>query len=428
MTVFVQGPAPVYARPVVIPGAATGPTGPSGGPTGPVGPISTGPTGYSGAVGSVGATGAQGVTGASGPQGSIGPPGNTITGPTGSPGSATNTGATGYTGVTGPGGSASNTGATGATGPTGPLGTGPTGIAGPYNAVNVFAGKILGATTTTSTAPTMLGLGKLSPAFTLTPAASGIVQASFNGFGYNVAGDLNYAALAYGTGTAPSFGGGFTGVTFTVPQEISNQATFQAIALAGIAKSLIPGTAYWFDLVFYVSASTFELEPATYFAYELGGGAPGTGITGTTGPTGNTGPFGTGPTGYTGVTGPSGGPSGPTGSAGPTGATNLPVNPQSIAYTSQASDAGGILLHPTADTSARQFTIAANSSVPYVLGTTITFINQKSAGLLTIAIASDTLVFSPSGAVGSRTLTAPGIATAVKETATEWIISGSGLS
>jgi hypothetical protein len=206
------------------------------------------------------------------------------------------------------------------------------------------------------------------------------------------------------------------------------QNNYAPIGLEGIAKTLAPGIAYWFDVALSVHSGTLTLFESNMFAYELGGGAPGTGITGTTGPTGNTGPFGTGPTGYTGVTGPSGGPSGPTGSAGSTGATNLPVNPQSIAYTSQASDAGGILLHPTADTSARQFTIAANSSVPYVLGTTITFINQKSAGLLTIAIASDTLVFSPGGAVGSRTLTAPGIATAVKETATEWIISGSGLS
>ena len=58
MTVYVQGPAPVYARPVVIATALTGPTGPSPGSTGP-----TGATGPSGPTGYLGQTGPTGVTG-----------------------------------------------------------------------------------------------------------------------------------------------------------------------------------------------------------------------------------------------------------------------------------------------------------------------------------------------------------------------------
>lgn len=47
---------------------------------------------------------------------------------------------------------------------------------------------------------------------------------------------------------------------------------------------------------------------------------------------------------------------------------------------------------------------------------------------LTIAITTDTMRLSPGGTTGSRTLAANGIATAIKITATEWIISGSGLT
>ena len=107
---------------------------------------------------------------------------------------------------------------------------------------------------------------------------------------------------------------------------------------------------------------------------------------------------------------------------------NFVVNSQSGAYTATLNDAGAMLLHPSADTLARTFTIPANAAVPYAIGTTITFDNQVNAGVLTIAINSDTLVFSPGAQTGSRTLTAPGIATAVKDGTTSWTISGSGLS
>lgn len=88
MTVSVNGPAPVMARPIVL---ALGPTGPSGGPTGTTGP--TGPLGLTGPTGQRGATGAQGTastvtgpTGNTGPTGYTGPQGNTVTGPTGNSG------------------------------------------------------------------------------------------------------------------------------------------------------------------------------------------------------------------------------------------------------------------------------------------------------------------------------------------------------
>lgn len=137
MTVFIEGPAQVYARPVVV---TNGPTGPAGGPTGPgvTGPTgaaaatgTTGPTGATGfgATGPTGKTGVTGATGFTGPPGNPGPTGlNAVgaTGPTGNTGSTGSsfTGPQGPSGVTGPSG--------GPTGPTGSTGvTGNTGATGP---------------------------------------------------------------------------------------------------------------------------------------------------------------------------------------------------------------------------------------------------------------------------------------------------------
>lgn len=110
------------------------------------------------------------------------------------------------------------------------------------------------------------------------------------------------------------------------------------------------------------------------------------------------------------------------------GYLNLPQNSQSAAYTLVLSDAGKHILHPSADTTARTFTIPANSSVAFPIGTAITFVNQNGAGVVTIAITTDTLRLCPAGSTGSRTLAANGIATCIKLTSTEWIISGSGLT
>jgi hypothetical protein len=105
---------------------------------------------------------------------------------------------------------------------------------------------------------------------------------------------------------------------------------------------------------------------------------------------------------------------------------NLPQNSQSTAYTTVLADAQKHILHPTADNNARTFTIAANASVAYPIGTAITFVNQINT--VTIAINSDTLVLAGTGTTGSRTLAADGMATALKLTSTLWMISGTGLT
>jgi len=108
--------------------------------------------------------------------------------------------------------------------------------------------------------------------------------------------------------------------------------------------------------------------------------------------------------------------------------TRLQQNSQSADYTLVIGDAGKQIFHPSADTSARTFTIPANGSVPFAVGTAVTFINQNGAGTITIAITTDTMRLAGDGSTGSRTLAANGIATAVKVTSTEWLISGTGLT
>jgi hypothetical protein len=110
------------------------------------------------------------------------------------------------------------------------------------------------------------------------------------------------------------------------------------------------------------------------------------------------------------------------------GFREIPQNSQSAAYTLVLADSGKHILHPSADTTARTWTIPANGAVAFPIGTAITFINQNGAGVITIAITTDTMRLAGAGTTGSRTLAANGVATAVKITSTEWIISGTGLT
>ena len=109
------------------------------------------------------------------------------------------------------------------------------------------------------------------------------------------------------------------------------------------------------------------------------------------------------------------------------GFRNLPINSQSAAYTAVLADNGKIIFHPSSDANARTFTIPANASVAYPLGTALSFINMTSQAV-TIAITSDTMYLSSAGTTGSRTLAQYGSATAIKMTSTTWLISGSGLT
>lgn len=107
--------------------------------------------------------------------------------------------------------------------------------------------------------------------------------------------------------------------------------------------------------------------------------------------------------------------------------SNVPQNSQSTAYTLIATDAGKHIYHPAGDANARTYTIPANASVAYAVGTVITFVNRTSQ-VVTIAINTDTLTLAGTTTTGSRSLAQNGIATAIKDTSTGWLISGTGLT
>ena len=107
---------------------------------------------------------------------------------------------------------------------------------------------------------------------------------------------------------------------------------------------------------------------------------------------------------------------------------DIPQNSQSSDYTLALTDAGKQIFHPSADTTARTFTIPSNGSVPIDVGTAVSIINQNAAGVITIAITTDVMRLAGVGSTGSRSLAANGIATIVKVTSTEWIISGTGVT
>jgi len=107
------------------------------------------------------------------------------------------------------------------------------------------------------------------------------------------------------------------------------------------------------------------------------------------------------------------------------GFRNLPQNEQTGSYTLVLTDSGKHIYRGSG--SAATWTIPANSSVAYPIGTAITFINL-SATSVSIAITTDTMYLSSAGTTGTRTLAQYGSATALKITSTSWLISGSGLT
>lgn len=108
------------------------------------------------------------------------------------------------------------------------------------------------------------------------------------------------------------------------------------------------------------------------------------------------------------------------------GFRNIPQNAQTGSYTLVLADSGKHIYHASG-AGAATYTIPANGSVAYPIGTAITFINLSSTSI-SIAITSDTMYLSSAGTTGTRTLAQYGSATAIKVTSTVWLISGSGLT
>jgi hypothetical protein len=109
------------------------------------------------------------------------------------------------------------------------------------------------------------------------------------------------------------------------------------------------------------------------------------------------------------------------------GFRGIPQNPQTGNYTLVAADAGKHIYHASGDGAGDTYTIPANASVAFPVGTKVIFVNLDSNSV-SIAITTDTMYLAGTGTTGTRTLAQYGVATAIKVTSTVWVISGTGLT
>ena len=251
---------------------------------------------------------------------------------------------------------------------------------------------------TSGTLQTTTGSLASNTGLPLTTGVTGTLPVA-NG-GTNATATPTAGAVPYGTGTAYAFtSAGTTGQVLT--SNGSSAPTWATVAAqtypgAGIANST--GTAWGTSYSTTGSGTVVALATSPSFTTPLLG-------TPTSGNLSNCTADGTNGVGF----------------------LNIPINSQSAAYTLVLADAGKAIFHPSTDANARTFTIPANSSVAYPVGTAISFINMTS-NVVSIAITTDTMYLSSAGTTGTRSLAQYGTATAVKMTSTTWIISGSGLT
>ena len=95
-------------------------------------------------------------------------------------------------------------------------------------------------------------------------------------------------------------------------------------------------------------------------------------------------------------------------------------------YTLTIAEVNYHLYHTDAGT--HTYTIPANASVAFEIGTCISFVNSSGAGAVSIAITTDTLRWAGSTSTGTRTLAANGMATIIKVATALWYINGVGLT
>lgn len=88
------------------------------------------------------------------------------------------------------------------------------------------------------------------------------------------------------------------------------------------------------------------------------------------------------------------------------------------------TDSGKHFYHTDAGT--RTLTIPANASIAFPIGTKILGVNENGAGIVTVAITSDTLRWGAS--TGSRAIAANGSFQLLKVAATVWRLTGDGIT
>ena len=109
-----------------------------------------------------------------------------------------------------------------------------------------------------------------------------------------------------------------------------------------------------------------------------------------------------------------------TSAAAPSSAVQYPQNSQSADYTLVLGDAGKQIFHPASDANIRTYTIPANASVAFPIGTVVLFTVENLGTQVNVAITSDTLI-NGSGVTGTQTVLSNNTLMCIKVTATKWM-------
>jgi hypothetical protein len=99
---------------------------------------------------------------------------------------------------------------------------------------------------------------------------------------------------------------------------------------------------------------------------------------------------------------------------------NFPQNILSANYTLVLSDAGKQIFHPASDANVRTFTIPANSSVAFPIGTVVLFTVENNGTTVNVTINSDTLI-NGDGVSGTQPVPPNNTLMCIKVTATKWM-------
>lgn len=113
--------------------------------------------------------------------------------------------------------------------------------------------------------------------------------------------------------------------------------------------------------------------------------------------------------------------------AGKNISNEIPQLSKTANYTYVLTDAGKKIFHPSSDNNARTFTIDSNANTAHTIGAVLSGSNHA-ATACTLAITTDTLIWLPTMATGSRTIAAGGKWAAEKVTATSWEVTGVGIT
>lgn len=107
--------------------------------------------------------------------------------------------------------------------------------------------------------------------------------------------------------------------------------------------------------------------------------------------------------------------------------TSVAQNTQNANYTLVAGDANKQIYK--SNTTAYAWTVPANGSVPFPVGTTVTMINAGSSGAITITRDTGVaIMLAGTGTDSNKTLAAYGWATLIKVGTNTWFCGGAGVS